>query len=159
MENKIIDTQKLGKDTLEALKYLPSAAFGSSRYKLDDYNVNEKDYKVISNIFDRLKIKYFFCIGGNDSMDICNKIYSYAQHIGYEIYVIGVPKTIDNGLLETDHCPGFASAAKFAINAGIGLWLDINAYEKESIMIMEVMGRDTGCSIPQPPCYRNWYLT
>lgn len=77
-------------------------------------------------------------------MDAASKISSYAQSTGYDVKVIGVPKTIDNDLVETDHCPGFGSTAKYIINAGLELWLDMNSYNKESVTVMEVMGRDAG---------------
>jgi len=77
-------------------------------------------------------------------MDAASKISKYADKVGYEVNVIGVPKTIDNDLVETDHCPGFGSNSKYVSNMGLEMWFDINTYKKESIMIMEVMGRDAG---------------
>lgn len=77
-------------------------------------------------------------------MDAANKINKYAYSVGYDMNIIGVPKTIDNDLVETDHCPGFGSTAKYVSNVGLEMWYDINTYEKESVMIMEVMGRDAG---------------
>lgn len=144
LEKNIIDAGSMGKDALEALRYTPSAAFGSCRYKLKDYKENEEDYKKLIEIFKEFNIRYFFYIGGNDSMDAASKISSYAESTGYDVKVIGVPKTIDNDLVETDHCPGFGSTAKYIINAGLELWLDMNSYNKESVTVMEVMGRDAG---------------
>ncbi|WP_322459423.1 6-phosphofructokinase, partial [Clostridium perfringens] len=77
-------------------------------------------------------------------MDAVSKINNYVKNMGLDIKVIGVPKTIDNDLIKTDHTPGFASAAKYICNIALELWFDINCYNKESIMIVEVMGRDTG---------------
>lgn len=144
LEKNIVDAGSMDKNALEALKYTPSAAFGSCRYKLKDFKENEEDYKKLIEIFKEFNIRYFFYIGGNDSMDAASKISSYAESTGYDIRIIGVPKTIDNDLVETDHCPGFGSAAKYIINAGLELWLDMNSYKKESVIIMEVMGRDAG---------------
>ncbi|MDK2806090.1 MAG: ATP-dependent phosphofructokinase / diphosphate-dependent phosphofructokinase [Thermoanaerobacterium sp.] len=144
LEKRIIDIDTLNKNTIETLKYMPSSAFGSCRYKLKDYDENEEEYEKIINIFKKFNIRYFLYIGGNDSMDTANKLSIYMNKIGYDANIIGVPKTIDNDLVETDHCPGFGSAAKYVTNIGIEIWSDINAYKKESIMIMEVMGRDAG---------------
>ncbi|HHW58235.1 MAG TPA: diphosphate--fructose-6-phosphate 1-phosphotransferase, partial [Clostridia bacterium] len=142
LEDRIIDIDTM--DTIESLKYMPSSAFGSCRYKLKDYDVNEEEYKKILNIFKKYNIRYFLYIGGNDSMDTANKLNIYMNKIGYDVNTIGVPKTIDNDLVETDHCPGFGSAAKYVANTCIEIWFDINAYKKESVVIVEVMGRDAG---------------
>ena len=144
LEKHIIDVGCLSKKTIEALKYMPSSAFGSCRYKLKSFEDNEEDYKNIIDIFKEFNIRYFFYIGGNDSMDSASKISIYADKIGYEINVIGVPKTIDNDLVGTDHCSGYGSIAKYVSNVGLEMWFDINTYKKESVMIMEVMGRDAG---------------
>ncbi|SKA87733.1 6-phosphofructokinase [Clostridium sp. USBA 49] len=144
LDKNIIDIDKFSKDSIEALRYMPSSALGSCRYKLAHYKDNSRDYEKIIQIFKEFNIKYFFYIGGNDSMDAACKISEYVKNIGYDINIIGVPKTIDNDLMGTDHCPGFASTSKYILNTGLELWFDINTYEKESIMIMEVMGRDAG---------------
>lgn len=144
LENRIIDIDTMDKNTIETLKYVPSSAFGSCRYKLKDHDVNEDEYKKILNIFKKYNITYFLYIGGNDSMDTANKLNIYMNKIGYDVNIIGVPKTIDNDLVETDHCPGFGSTAKYVANTCIEIWFDINAYKKESVVIVEVMGRDAG---------------
>lgn len=144
LEDRIIDIDTMDKNTIETLKYMPSSAFGSCRYKLKDQDVNEEEYKKILNIFKKYNITYFLYIGGNDSMDTANKLNIYMNKIGYDVNIIGVPKTIDNDLVETDHCPGFGSAAKYVANTCIEIWFDINAYKKESVVIVEVMGRDAG---------------
>ncbi|WP_035795412.1 6-phosphofructokinase [Clostridium akagii] len=144
LEKNIIDVKGLDIESIESLKYMPSVAFGSCRYKLEDFKDNDKDYKKLIDIFERFNIKYFMYIGGNDSMDAAYKISKYCENIGYEMNTIGVPKTIDNDLVGTDHCPGFGSTAKYVSNVAMELWLDNNTYDKESIMIMEVMGRDAG---------------
>ena len=144
LQKKIMNVSKIPVNEIEKLRYMPSAAFGSNRYRLKDYKIDNKEYIKLFDVFKDLNIRYFFYIGGNDSMDTANKIFNYASSIGYELYVCGIPKTIDNDLVLTDHCPGFGSAAKFVATAGIEMWLDINAYKKISVMVMEVMGRDTG---------------
>ena len=92
---------------LELMKYTPSSALGSCRYKIADPDVDDTDYKRILEVFKKHNVRYFFYNGGNDSMDTCNKISKYMQSVGYECRVMGVPKTIDNDLCWTDHCPGF----------------------------------------------------
>ncbi|WP_434654715.1 6-phosphofructokinase [Thermoanaerobacterium thermosaccharolyticum] len=144
LEDRIIDIDTMDKNKIEHLKYIPSSAFGSCRYKLEDYDVNEEEYRKLLNIFKKYNITYFLYIGGNDSMDTANKLNIYMNKIGYDVSIIGVPKTIDNDLVETDHCPGFGSAAKYVANACIEIWSDINAYKKGSVVIVEVMGRDAG---------------
>ena len=96
---------------LARLPYTPSSALGSCRYKIADPDVDDTDYKRILEIFKKYDVRYFCYNGGNDSMDTCNKISKYMKKVGYECRVMGVPKTIDNDLFGTDHCPGFASAA------------------------------------------------
>ncbi|MBU2699819.1 6-phosphofructokinase 1 [Sporomusaceae bacterium BoRhaA] len=144
LDKKLIDVRNLAEATLASLKNMPAAAFGSCRYKMKDIQEDEADYKNLIDIFKEFNIRYFLYIGGNDSMDAADKISRYAEICGYDVKVLGVPKTIDNDLVETDHCPGFGSTAKYVSNVGIELWADINAYKKESIMVMEVMGRDAG---------------
>lgn len=144
LSKQIYDADAIDKNTLEGMKYMPASALGSCRYKLKDYRESAEEYEKLFEIFRELDIKYFFYIGGNDSMDAAAKISEYARNIKYDINVIGVPKTIDNDLVETDHCPGFGSAAKYASNVAMELWMDINTYMAPSIMVVEVMGRDAG---------------
>ena len=122
------------------LKDKAGAYFGSCRYQIK----NEKDYDKILEIFKKYNIRYFFYNGGNDSMDTCNKISKYMEKVGYECYVIGIPKTIDNDLMETDHTPGFGSALKYVVTSELELIDDINSYEKGRVTIIEVMGRNAG---------------
>lgn len=100
-----------GKDTLQRLATTPAMYLGSCRYKLKDYHEDASDYEKIFAQFKALNIKAFFYIGGNDSMDTVLKLSSYADSIGSNIQIIGIPKTIDNDLMITDHTPGFGSAA------------------------------------------------
>ena len=114
---------------LELLKYTPSSALGSCRYKMADPDVDDTDYKRILEIFKKYNVRYFFYNGGNDSMDTCNKISKYMQKVGYECRVMGVPKTIDNDLYGTDHCPGFASAAKYIATSCMEVYQDARVYD------------------------------
>ena len=113
LNDRLFDMSKEDPDELALLKYTPSSALGSCRYKMKDPDVDDTDYKRILEVFQKHNVHYFFYNGGNDSMDTCNKISKYCQKVGYECRVMGVPKTIDNDLFGTDHCPGFSSAAKY----------------------------------------------
>ena len=133
----------LGKEDpaeLELLLNTPSSELGSCRYKLTE----EKDFARILEIFKKYDVRYFFYNGGNDSMDTCNKISAYLEKAGYECRVMGVPKTIDNDLVGTDHCPGFGSAAKFIATAAAEVYKDARVYNTGTITIMEIMGRHAG---------------
>ena len=129
---------------LELLLHTPSSALGSCRYKIADPEVDDTDYKRILEIFQKYNIRYFFYNGGNDSMDTCNKVNRYLQKVGYECRVFGVPKTIDNDLFGTDHCPGFASAAKYIATSIMEVARDCKVYDKGMITIVECMGRHAG---------------
>ncbi len=141
---KFYDMSKEDMKELELLKYTPSSALGSARYKLKDADVNSEDYERILEIFKKYDIRYFFYNGGNDSMDTCNKISKYLQSVGYDCNVIGVPKTIDNDLYGTDHCPGYASAAKYIATSIMECNLDAKVYNFGLVCIIEVMGRNAG---------------
>ena len=133
-----------GPAELELLKYTPSSALGSCRYKMADPDVDDTDYKRILEIFKKYDVRYFFYNGGNDSMDTCNKISKYMQKVGYECRVMGVPKTIDNDLFGTDHCPGFASAAKYIATSCMEVYQDARVYDTGMVCIIEIMGRHAG---------------
>ena len=122
----------------------PSSALGSCRYKIADPDVDDTDYKRILEIFKKYNVRYFFYNGGNDSMDTYNKIFKYMNKVGYECRVIGVPKTIDNDLFGTDHCPGFASAAKYIATSVMEVSRDCHVYDTGVITIIECMGRHAG---------------
>jgi 6-phosphofructokinase 1 len=110
---------------LELLKNTPSSALGSVRYKLKSADVDETDYIRLLEVFKKYNIRYFFYNGGNDSMDTCNKISKYLQSKNYECNIIGVPKTIDNDLFGTDHCPGYGSAAKYVATTMMEVFLEM----------------------------------
>ena len=129
---------------LENMLHTPSSALGSCRYKIADPDVDDTDYKRILEIFKKYDVRYFFYNGGNDSMDNCNKITKYMNRVGYEFRVIGVPKSIDNDLAGTDHCPGFASAAKYIATSVMEVSRDCQVYDTGMITIIECMGRHAG---------------
>lgn len=132
------------KDDIETLAKTPAAALGSCRKKLKSIEADRETYDRIFEIFEKHNIRYFFYIGGNDSMDTVSKLSLYAKEKNYDIRVVGVPKTIDNDLMATDHTPGFASAAKFVATTMKELNRDISVYNLKSVTIVEVMGRDAG---------------
>lgn len=131
-------------EELLRLKNTPSSALGSCRYKLANPDVDPTDYLKLLEVFKKYNIRYFFYNGGNDSMDTCNKISKFMQKAGYECRVMGVPKTIDNDLYGTDHCPGFASAAKYIATSIMEVYLDARVYDTGMICVIEIMGRNAG---------------
>lgn len=144
LEKKLIDVNTIDKKSLEGFRFMPSSGLGSCRYKLKPYEESEEEYKKIFDVFKEYNIKYFFYIGGNDSMDAASKLSAYAEKIGYDIHIMGIPKTIDNDLILTDHCPGFGSSAKYIAATCSEVWCDINTYNYGSIVVVEAMGRDAG---------------
>ena len=144
LNDRLFDMGEEDPKELELLKYTPSSALGSCRYKIADPDVDDTDYKRILEIFKKYDVRYFFYNGGNDSMDTCNKISKYMMKVGYECRVMGVPKTIDNDLFGTDHCPGFASAAKYIATSCMEVYKDARVYDTGMVVIMEIMGRHAG---------------
>ena len=133
----------LGKEDARELQLLmntPSSELGSCRYKIRD----DKELDRIHEIFKKYDIRYFFYNGGNDSMDTCLKVDEYMRQAGYECRCIGVPKTIDNDLLGTDHCPGYGSAAKYIATTVAEVYKDSTVYDTGTITIIEIMGRHAG---------------
>lgn len=144
LDDTLYDMNQEDEKELELLLHTPSSALGSVRYKLKDSDVDETDYKRILEVFKKHNIRYFFYNGGNDSMDTCSKISKYMQKVGYECRIMGVPKTIDNDLFGTDHCPGYGSAAKYIATTCMEVYLDARVYDSGMICIMECMGRHAG---------------
>lgn len=134
----LLDLGQVDRENLALLAKTPASALGSCRRKLTD-----ADYPAVLECFKRFNIRYFFYNGGNDSMDTCNKIYQLATQSGYELRVIGIPKTIDNDLAVTDHCPGFGSAAKYAAVSALEIAQDASALPIH-VVVMELMGRNAG---------------
>lgn len=144
LDDNIIDMGKEDSETLGLMLTTPASLIRSCRYKLKDFREDDTDYKRILEIFKKYNIRYFFYNGGNDSMDTCNKISEYMAIQDYECRIIGVPKTIDNDLAITDHCPGFGSAAKYIALSVSEVIKDVHAYDRNAIVVIEVMGRHAG---------------
>lgn len=146
MQGKLVDLAPILEkdDNLELLKNTPSSFLGSCRYKLKGFDVAEEEYKKIFDVFEKFNIKYFFYIGGNDSMDTVLRLKQYQQANDRGVTVIGVPKTIDNDLYEVDHTPGFGSAAKYIATTVKEIACDTAVYDMDSIVVVEVMGRNAG---------------
>ena len=144
LDDKLYDMAEEDARELELLMNTPSSELGSCRYKMADPDVDDTDYKRILEIFKKYNVRYFFYNGGNDSMDTCDKISRFMEKSGYECRVMGVPKTIDNDLYNTDHCPGFASAAKYIATSCAEIYKDAHVYDTGMVCIIEIMGRHAG---------------
>lgn len=144
LDDNIIDLGLEDKEELELMKNTPSSALGSCRYKLAAPEKDDRDYKRVLEVFKKYDIRYFFYIGGNDSMDTCNKISKFMLENNYDCNVIGIPKTIDNDLFGTDHCPGFASAAKYIATSIMEIYHDARVYDIGTVTVIEAMGRNAG---------------
>jgi 6-phosphofructokinase 1 len=160
LEDKILPLHEIFKDeaSLDLLKVTPSTYLGSCRYKLPTVEQDKAQYEFIFDFFTKNNIKYFFYIGGNDSMDTVSKLSQYAQEHNYDINMIGIPKTIDNDLVGTDHTPGFGSAAKYVATSLIEIAHDAYCYDIPSVTIVEIMGRNAGWLTAAAALARNSYL-
>ncbi|MDO5734138.1 MAG: 6-phosphofructokinase [Eubacteriales bacterium] len=141
------DFYDLGLEDKEELKLLcqtPSSFLGSCRYKLANPEQDASDYERLLEVFKKYNIRYFFYNGGNDSMDTCNKISKFLTAKDYDCRVVGVPKTIDNDLMGTDHCPGYASAAKYIGTTLMEIYCDAHVYNSPQVTVVEIMGRHAG---------------
>ena len=130
--------------SIELLKRTPSSYLGSCRYKLPDWHTDEALYKKLFAILEKLDIGYFFYIGGNDSMDTIGKLAEYGNRIQSDIRFMGVPKTIDNDLMVTDHTPGYGSAAKYIGVVMKEIIRDATVYGTKYVTVVEIMGRNAG---------------
>lgn len=158
LNKNIIDLSYLfdDEDSLSTLELTPASALGSCRKKLPKIEDDEELYKKVIAIFKEYDIRYFFYIGGNDSMDTVNKLSQYFKASDYEMRIIGVPKTIDNDLPIIDHTPGFGSAAKFIATTIKEIATDCAVYTTKAVTIVEMMGRDAGwltCAAALPRYY------
>ncbi|MDR3242847.1 MAG: 6-phosphofructokinase [Clostridiales Family XIII bacterium] len=144
LNEKLYDLSLEDPDELARIKFTPSAILGSCRYKLHDPLTDATDFYRLLETFKRYDVRYFFYSGGNDSMDTCSKISAFLMHNDYECRVIGIPKTIDNDLAMTDHCPGYGSAAKYVAYTCMEVGLDSKVYGNGSITVLEIMGRNAG---------------
>ncbi len=144
LDEIIYDMREEDPKELGLMRFTPSSVLGTCRYKLKDYKVDDTDYKRVLEIFKKYDIRYFFYNGGNDSMDTCNKISQFMAQNDYECRVMGIPKTIDNDLALTDHCPGYGSAAKYVATTCMEVYRDAKVYGTGSVTVVEVMGRNAG---------------
>jgi 6-phosphofructokinase 1 len=138
LKGELLDLGSFPQTEITKLKYTPASAIGSCRRKL-----KEEDYSQVLECFKKFDIRYFFYNGGNDSMDTCNQIHKLVMKAGYEINIIGIPKTVDNDLAETDHSPGFPSAARYAALSSLELAMDVASLPIH-VVVMELMGRNAG---------------
>ncbi len=140
LNENIIDLRQEDLQTLLGLRMAPASAIGSCRYKLSD-----NDYEKVLKIIKKFNIRYLLINGGNDSMDTALKINNLAKNYNYSINVIGIPKTVDNDINYTDHCPGYGSVARWYAIATQDVGKDIEAiYTTDSVKVLETIGRDTG---------------
>ena len=146
LEDRLIDLDAAFADLkdLSLLEATPSAALGSCRKKLPAPELGNEIFEKIFSLFKKYDIRYFFYIGGNDSMDTVAKLTVYSKMVNYDLRAVGVPKTIDNDLAATDHTPGFGSAAKFVATTISEILCDTAVYRIPAVTIVEVMGRDAG---------------
>ena len=144
LDDKLYVMDEEDPEELKLLLSTPSSELGSCRYKMKDPDEDDTDYKRILEIFKKYDVRYFFYNGGNDSMDTCNKVSKYMQKVGYDCRVMGIPKTIDNDLFGTDHCPGYASAAKYIATSCMEISKDATVYDNAQITVVEIMGRHAG---------------
>lgn len=145
LKGKITDLSYLfDNEELDILESTPSCALGSCRKRLPSYTEDEQIYIKLFKLFEKYDIRYFFYIGGNDSMDTVMKISEYSKICNYKVIVMGIPKTIDNDLTITDHTPGFGSAAKFIATTIQEIACDTACYLCKAVTIVEIMGRDAG---------------
>ena len=141
LQEDLIDLAAESQQTIRGLRFTPGAALGTCRYKLK----KQQDFERVLEVFKAHNIRYFFYAGGNDSQDTADKISKLAQQQGYELRVIGIPKTIDNDLVVTDHCPGYGSVIKFICTTVRELACDNEAMgQGDLVSILEVMGRNVG---------------
>ena len=145
LKRRIVDLDKELPENIEGLKTTPGAALGGCRYMLGSDDPKDEGTKGIFELFDHLGVRYVLYIGGNDSMDTANKIASAAQRMGYPLQVIGVPKTVDNDLVLTHHCPGYGSAAKYVAASVREAGLHAESMRtSEPVTILVTVGRNAG---------------
>ncbi len=143
LQEKFVDLTHMSEEENYILRQTPSSALGSCRYKLKRTNV--ADFEKLFEVLEKYDIDTMFYIGGNDSMDTVYALSEYAAaHNITNRRFVGCPKTVDNDLMVTDHCPGYASAAKFIATTALQTWLDVNVYTRQEVFILETMGRDAG---------------
>jgi len=132
-------------ETIAGLKSSPAAAIGSCRYKLKKMEESKADFQRVLDVFKAHNIRYFFYAGGNDSMDTADKVNNLAVEAHYDLVCMGIPKTVDNDLAFTDHCPGYPSVAKYVAVCAMEGGRDTEALATtDTCTVLEVMGRNAG---------------
>ena len=144
LKEDFLNLSLLTEEEIQAVKHTPSAALGSCRYKLKNYEDSKEEYEKLFEIFKKHDINAFFYAGGNDSQDTVRKLSAYAKERGHEFSFIGIPKTVDNDLEVIDHAPGFGSAARYIAVSVLESYLDSLVYTNNGVFITETMGRDAG---------------
>jgi len=144
LKEDFFDLNQLSEEEIQRIKNTPSAALGSCRYKLKNYEDSKEEYKKLFEIFEKYEIKAFFYAGGNDSQDTVRKLAAYAKEKNIDMNFIGIPKTVDNDLQVIDHAPGFGSAARYIATSVLESYLDSLVYTNNGVFITETMGRDAG---------------
>jgi len=145
LNEELYDLGREDPGEIDRLRRTPSAALGSCRHKLKDLDTDRADYERMLDVFRAHDIRFFFYIGGNDSMDTAYRLTALADEMKYEMIAVGVPKTIDNDLAETDHCPGYGSVAKFSATSVMEAGRDTEAlWTHDTCTVHEVMGRNAG---------------
>ncbi|MGB1540748.1 MAG: 6-phosphofructokinase [Cycloclasticus sp.] len=142
----LIDTNVESAEDIAALRYTPSGAFGSCRYKLKSFEENRAEYERLIAVFKAHNIGYFFYNGGGDSQDTTHKLSQLSEALGHDLRCIGIPKTVDNDLPLTDNCPGFGSVAKYVAVSIREAGFDVASMARTStkVFVLEVMGRHAG---------------
>ena len=142
----LIDTNVESAEDIAALRYTPSGAFGSCRYKLKSFEENRAEYERLIAVFKAHNIGYFFYNGGGDSQDTTHKLSQLSESLGHDLRCIGIPKTVDNDLPLTDNCPGFGSVAKYVAVSIREAGFDVASMARTStkVFVLEVMGRHAG---------------
>lgn len=144
IKDNVVCMDDVTPERLELLKQTPGAAFKSARYKMTDYWKDDSEYQKVLATLKKYDIRYILFNGGNDSMDTSDKLMHFLDTVDYECLILGLPKTIDNDLVYTDHCPGFGSAAKFVANTMTQIATDLEAYPSGKVTVVEIMGRNAG---------------
>ena len=157
LKEEFIQLENLSDEELDRIYSTPSSYLGSCRYKMPGIDEDSSIYEKIFEILNKYEVGAFFYIGGNDSMDTISKLAEYGSSIGSDIRFAGVPKTIDNDLVSTDHTPGYGSAAKFIVASMLEFAHDTSVYETPTVTLIEIMGRNAGWLTAAAALARNEY--
>ena len=157
LKEDFIELENLSDKELDRIYTTPSSYLGSCRYKMPGIDEDPSVYEKIFEILHKYEVTAFFYIGGNDSMDTISKLAEYGSSINSSIRFAGVPKTIDNDLVNTDHTPGYGSAAKFIIASMLEFAHDTSVYQTPTVTLIEIMGRNAGWLTASAALARNEY--